>query len=62
MGIVYYLSRFPSAAAPETSHYDENFTVARVRMINEAFYPRDQLNPRSQTVNKFQEKPGVEGV
>ena len=29
MGMADYLSRFPSAAAPETSYYDENFTVAK---------------------------------
>ena len=46
MGMADYLSRFPSAAAPETSHYEENFTVAKVRMINEALYPRNQLNLR----------------
>ena len=33
MGMADYLSRFPSAEAPETSHYDENFTVAKIRMI-----------------------------
>ena len=29
MGVAGYLSRFPSAEAPETSHYDEIFTVAK---------------------------------
>ena len=57
-----YLSRFPSAAAPETSHYDETFTVATLRKTNEALYPGDQLNPRGQTVNKTQKIPTVEGV
>ena len=52
-----YLSRFPSAAAPDTSHYDANFTVAKVRMIDEALYPWDQLKPRGQTVNKIQKTP-----
>ena len=56
------LSRFPSAALSETCHHDENFTVARIRMINEALFPRDQLNPRGQTVNKIQKIPAVEGV
>ena len=29
MGMADYLSRFPSAEQPETSHYDENFKVAK---------------------------------
>ena len=29
MGMADYLSRFSSAAAPLTSHYDESFTVAK---------------------------------
>ena len=53
MGMVDYLSRFSSAAAPETSHFDENFTVATVRMIKEALYSTHQLNSRGQTVKKF---------
>ena len=50
-----YLSRFPSAGAPETSYYDENFTVAK------ALYPRDQLKPRGHLVHQIQ-IPTVEGV
>ena len=56
-----YLSRFPSAAAPETSHYDESFKVAKIKMINEALNPKDQLKPRGQKVNQIKTKPTVEG-
>ena len=45
MGMADYLSRFPSAAAPETSYYDENFTVAKIKTINDALKPKDQLKP-----------------
>ena len=57
MGMADYLSRFPSAAAPETSHYDESFTVAKIKMINNAINPRDQLNPGSQKMNQIQKIP-----
>ena len=56
-----YLSRFPSAEAPETSHYDESFTVAKIKMINEALKPKDQMKPRGQKVNQIRPKPTVEG-
>ena len=42
MGMADYLSRFSSAAAPETSYYDECFTVAKLQMINDALKPRDE--------------------
>ena len=61
MGMTDYLSRFPSAEAPETSHYDENFTVAKIRMINAALKPKDKMNPRGQKVNKVRPKPTVGG-
>ena len=49
--------------APETSHYDENFTLPKIGMINATLYPRDQSNPRGQTVkNKIQKIPAVEGL
>ena len=48
MGMADYLSRFSSAEAPETSHYDENFTVAKIKMINAALKPKDQMKPRGQ--------------
>ena len=41
-----YLSRFPLAAELQTSHYDENFTAAKLEMINEALKFSNQLNPR----------------
>ena len=44
-----YFSRFPSAAAPETSHYDENFTVAKTKMINEALKPKYQKSLGSES-------------
>ena len=62
MGMADYLSRFPSAKAPETSHYDENFTVAKIRMINAALKPKDKIKPRGQEVNNIQRKPTVGGV
>ena len=62
MGMADYLSRFPSAEAPETSHYDENFTVAKIRMINAALKPKDKMKPRGQEVNNIQRKPTVGGV
>ena len=61
MGMADYLSRFPSAEAPETSHYDENFTVAKIRMINQALRPKDKMKPRGQEVNNIKPKPTVEG-
>ena len=61
MGMVDYLSRFPSAAAPETSHYDENFTVAKLKMINDALKPKDQLKPGGQKMNQIRKNPTVEG-
>ena len=45
MGMADYLSRFPSAAVPETSHYDESFTIAKIKMISNALKPKDQLKP-----------------
>ena len=59
MGMADYLSRFPSAEAPETSHYDENFTVAKIRMINAALRPKDKMKPRGQEVNNNKQKPTV---
>ena len=61
MGMTDYLSRFPSAEAPETSHYDENFTVAKIRLINAALRPKDKMKPRGQKVNKIKPKPAVWG-
>ena len=62
MGMADYLSRFPSAEAPpETSHYDENFTVAKIRMINAALRPKDKMKPRGQEVNNIKQKPTVGG-
>ena len=61
MGMADYLSRFPSAEAPETSHYDENFTVAKIRMINQALRSKDKMKPRGQEVNNIKPKPTVEG-
>ena len=62
MGMADYLSRFPSAEAPETSHYDENFTVAKIRTINAALRPKDKMKPRGHEVNNIQRKPTVGGV
>ena len=56
-----YLSRFPSAAAPETSHYDESFTVAKIKMIKNALNSGDQLNPRDRKVKQIRKNPTVEG-
>ena len=61
MGMANYLSQFPSAEAPETSHYDENFTVAKIRMINAALRPKDKMKPRGQQVNYIKPKPTVGG-
>ena len=61
MGMADYLSRFLSAEAPETSHYDESFTVAKIKMINTALKPKDQMNSRGQKVNKIRPKPPVKG-
>ena len=48
-----YLSRLSSAAAPETSYYDESLTIAKLQMINDVLKPRDQLNPSSHKINKL---------
>ena len=61
MGMADYLSQFPSAAAPEISHYDESFTVAKIKKINDALKPKDQLKPGSQRVNQVRKNPTVEG-
>ena len=61
MGMADYLSRFPSAAAPETSIYDKSFTVAKLKMINDALNPRDQLTPRGHKVKQIRKNPTVEG-
>ena len=61
MGMADYFSRFPSAEAPETSHYDENFTVAKIRMINAALRPKDKMKPWGQEVNNIKPKLTVEG-
>ena len=61
MGMADYLSRFPSAAAPATSHYDESFTVANIKMINDALKPKDQLKPGCQKVNQIRKNPTVDG-
>ena len=61
MGIADYLSRFPSAAAPKTSYYDESFTVAKIKMINDALKHKDQLKPGGQKVNQIKKNPTVEG-
>ena len=56
MGIADYLLRFTPAAKLETNHYDDSFTVAKIRLIKEALYPRGQ------TVSKIQKLPSVELV
>ena len=56
IGMADYLSRFPSAAAPEISYYNESFTVEKLQMINDALKPRDEKIPRGQ-VNQIQKKP-----
>ena len=56
-----YLSGFPSAEAPETGHYDERFTVAKIRMINAALRPKDKMKPRGHQVNNIKPKPTVGG-
>ena len=61
MGMADYLSRFPSAAAPETSRYDESFVVAKIKMINEALNPKAQMKPRGQNVKYLKPIPAVEG-
>ena len=61
MGMADYLSRFSSAAALVTSHYDESFTVAKIKMINDALKPKDQLKPEGQKVNQIRKSPTVEG-
>ena len=60
MGMADYFSRFPSAAAPETSYYDESFTVVKIKMTNDGLNPRDQLNPRGHKVKQIQKNPTVE--
>ena len=60
--MVEYLSRFPSATAPETSQYDANFTAAKIRINKEALNHRDNLNPRGQTVNIILKITAVEGI
>ena len=62
MYMVEYLSCFPSATAPETSHYDANFTAAKVRINNEALNHKDKLNPRGHTVNIILKITAVEGI
>ena len=59
--MVDYLSRFSSAAAPETSHYDESFTVAKIKMMNDALKPKDQLKPEGQKVNQIEKKTNCRG-
>ena len=61
MGMADYLSRFPSAEAPETSHYDESFNVAKIKRIYAALNPKDKIQPRGQKVNQIKRKPTVEG-
>ena len=61
LGMADYLSRFPSAAAPETSYYDESFTVAKIKMINDALKPKDQLKPGEQKMDQFKKNLTVEG-
>ena len=61
MGMADYLSRFPSAAAPETSYYDESFTVAKIKMINDALKPKDQLKPGEQKMDQIKKNLTVEG-
>ena len=61
MGMADYLYRFPSAETSETSHYDEKFTVAKIRMINAALRPKDKMKPRGQEVNNIKRKPTVGG-
>ena len=56
MGMAEYLSRFSSAAPPETSYYDESLPVAKLEMINDALKPNDQINPRGQKVSNNFEK------
>ena len=61
-GMADYLSQFPSAALPETSHYDENFIVAKTKMINDALKPKDLLKPGGHKVNQIKTKLTVEGA
>ena len=61
MGLADYLSRFPSAEAPETSQFDGSFTVAKMKMISEALKPKDKMKLRGQEVNNIRPKPTVEG-
>ena len=61
MGMADYLSLFLSAEALETSHYEESFTVAKIKIINAALNHTDQMKPRGQKVNKIRPKPTVEG-
>ena len=43
------------------SHYDESFTVAKIKMINAALNPKDQMKPRGQKKKIIQRKLTVEG-
>ena len=61
MGMADYLSRFPSAEAPETSRYDESFKVAKIKMINEALNPKAKMKPRGQNVKHIKSIPAIEG-
>ena len=60
MGMADYLSRFPSAEAPETSRYDESFIVAK-KMISEALNPKAKMKPRGHNVRNIRSKPAVGG-
>ena len=61
MGLADYLSRFPSAEAPETSRYAESSIVAKIKMINEALNPKAQMRPGGQKVKHIKSIPAVEG-
>ena len=61
MGLADYLTRFPSAEAPETSRHDGSLTAEKMKMINNALKPKDQMKSRGQEVNKIRPKPTVEG-
>ena len=61
MGMADYLSRFSSAEAPETCRYDEIFIVAKIKKINAALNPKDQMKPRGQRAKHIESKTTVEG-
>ena len=61
MGMADYLSRFPSAAAPETNHYEESYTVAKIKMVNDPLKSKDQLKPGVQKMNQIRKNLTVEG-